>query len=105
MIYFKTPISSKNNLPAKDSSRSFRIKKTLVIYMPGSLIGRIIISMVCRVSASEKGMIAIELNVHAHSIAVSLIEVIIATLYATACCPNIVYTVLEMSKGIAKGMP
>jgi hypothetical protein len=99
MIYFKTPISFKNN------SRSFRIKKTLVIYMPGSLIGRIIISMVCRVSASEKGMIAIELNVHAHSIAVSLIEVIIATLYATACCPNIVYTVLEMSKGIAKGMP
>lgn len=88
MIYFKTPISFKNN------SRSFRIKKTLVIYMPGSLIGRIIISRVCRVSASEKGMIAI-----------SLIEVIIATLYATACCPNIVYTVLEMSKGIAKGMP
>ena len=43
MIYFKTPISFKNN------SRSFRIKKTLVIYMPGSLIGRIIISMVCRV--------------------------------------------------------
>ncbi|WP_295566434.1 hypothetical protein [uncultured Holdemanella sp.] len=41
--------------------------------------------MVCLVSASEKGMIAIELNVRAHSIAVSLMEVIIATLYATAC--------------------
>lgn len=62
--------------------------------MPGSLIGRIIISMVCLVSASEKGMIA-----------VSLIEVIIAILHATACCTNTVYTVLEMSKGIAKGMP
>lgn len=105
MIYFKTPISSKNNLPAKDSSRSFRIKNTLEIYIPGSWIGRITISMVCLVSASEKGMIAIVLNVRAHSIAVSLIEVIIATLYATACCSNTVYTVLEMSKGIAKGMP
>lgn len=85
MIYFKTPISSKNNLPAKDSSRSFRIKNTLEIYIPGSWIGRITISMVCLVSASEKGMIAIVLNVRAHSIAVSLMEVIIATLYATAC--------------------
>lgn len=87
MIYFKTPISFKNN------SRSFRIKKTLVIYMPGSLIGRIIISMVCRVSASEKGMIAIELNVHAHSIAVSLIEVIIATLYAGMLTKYSIYRV------------
>ena len=85
MIYFKTPISSKNNLPAKDNSRSFRMKNTLEIYTPGSLIGRIIISIVCLVSASEKGMIAIVLNVRAHSMAVSLMEVIIATLYATAC--------------------
>lgn len=85
MIYFKTPISSKNSLPAKDNSRSFQIKNTFEIYMPGSLIGRIIISIVCLVSASEKGMIAIVLNVRAHSMAVSLMEVIIATLYATAC--------------------
>lgn len=82
MIYFKTPISSKNSLPAKDNSRSFRIKNTFEIYMPGSLIGRITIFMVCLVSATEKGMIAIELNVRAHSIAVSLMKVIIATLYA-----------------------
>lgn len=70
----------------------------------GSLIGRIIISMGMSVSVSEKGMIAIELNVHAHSIAVSLIEVIIATLYATACCPNIDITCWNV-KEIAKGMP
>ena len=42
MIYFKTPISSKNSLPAKDNSRSFQIKNTFEIYMPGSLIGRIV---------------------------------------------------------------
>ncbi len=54
MIYFKTPISSKNSLPAKDNSRSFQIKNTFEIYMPGSLIGRITIFMVCLVSATEK---------------------------------------------------
>ena len=45
MIYFKTPISSKNSLPAKDNSRSFQIKNTFEIYMPGSLIGRITVFM------------------------------------------------------------
>ncbi len=54
MIYFKTPIFSKNSLPAKDNSRSFQIKNTFEIYMPGSLIGRITIFMVCLVSATEK---------------------------------------------------
>ena len=54
MIYFKTPISSKNSLPAKDNSQSFQIKNTFEIYMPGLLIGRITIFMVCLVFATEK---------------------------------------------------
>lgn len=53
--------------------------------IPGSLIERTTISLVFEISASEYGMSATVLNVLAHSIAVSLIDVMIEMFGAKAC--------------------
>ena len=73
--------------------------------IPGSLIERTTISLVFEISASEYGMSATVLNVLAHSIAVSLIDVMIEMFGAKACWPKTVYMIFEISNGMESGWP
>ena len=57
--YISIPISWKNSCPALESTLSFRIRNTLVTYIPSSAIGRTIIPDVFCSSPSAYGISAI----------------------------------------------